>query len=56
MLFRSAVFERIDQMQQTKLEKVSTETLDDYQPWCWLGLSLLAASLLCAYGLRYTPW
>ena len=51
-----AVFERIDQMQQTKLEKVSTETLDDYEPWCWIGLSLLAASLLCAFGLRYTPW
>ena len=51
-----AVFEHIDQMQQTKIEKVSTETLDDYEPWCLAALALLAASLVCAFGLRYTPW
>lgn len=51
-----SVFRSIDGMQQTKLEKVSTETLDDFEPWCWAGLSLLASSLVCAFGLRYTPW
>ena len=51
-----AVFQHIDQMQQTKIEKVTTETLDDYAPWCWAGLGLLAAGLVCAFGLRYTPW
>jgi Ca-activated chloride channel family protein len=50
------VFHRIDAMQQVKLEKVSAETLDDYEPWCWAALSVLAAGVLCALGLRYTPW
>jgi Ca-activated chloride channel family protein len=50
------VFEHIDKMRQTKLEKVTTETLDDYEPWCWAGLLLVGLALLCAFGLRYTPW
>ena len=52
----SEVFARIDSMQQTKIEKIAAETLDDVAPWCWLGLSLAAASLLCGLGLRYSPW
>ena len=52
----SEVFARIDSMQQTKIEKIAAETLDDFAPWCWLGLSLAAASLLCGLGLRYSPW
>jgi len=52
----STVFARIDGMQQTKLEKVSAETLDDFEPWCLLGLSLLALASMTAFGLRYTPW
>jgi Ca-activated chloride channel homolog len=51
-----AVFKRIDAMQQVKLEKVSAETLDDYEPWCIAALSLLGAAALCAFMLRYTPW
>lgn len=50
------VFHGIDQMQQTRLEKVSAETLDDFEPWCLAGLSLLAVAVLAGYGLRYTPW
>jgi len=50
------VFARIDGMQQTKLEKVSAETLDDFEPWCLIGLSLLALASMTAFGLRYTPW
>lgn len=50
------VFLRIDGMQQTKLEKVASETLDDFGPWSTAGLIALATALLAAYGLRYTPW
>ncbi len=52
----ATVFARIDAMQQTKLEKVSAETLDDFEPWCLAGLSVLSLALLAAFGLRYTPW
>lgn len=51
-----AVFAKIDQMQQTKIEKVTAETQDWFQPWCVIAVSLLAASLLCRFSLRYTPW
>lgn len=52
----ATVFARIDAMQQTKLEKVSAETLDDFEPWCLAGLSVLSLAVLAAFGLRYTPW
>jgi Ca-activated chloride channel family protein len=52
----ATVFHRIDAMQQTKIEKVAAETLDDFAPWCTAGLSLLLLGSLCAFGLRYTPW
>jgi Ca-activated chloride channel family protein len=51
-----AVFQRIDKMQQTRLEKTSAETMDDFEPWCVVGLAILSLALLCAFGLRYTPW
>lgn len=50
------VFQTIDKMQLTKIEKVAAETLDDFEPWCWVGLSLASLWLLCSLGLRYTPW
>ncbi|MEM7316059.1 MAG: VWA domain-containing protein [Planctomycetota bacterium] len=50
------VFKRIDQMQETKLEKGSAETLDNFFPFCIAGLSLLGTSILTLFGLRYTPW
>jgi Ca-activated chloride channel family protein len=50
------VFDRIDAMQETRIEKVAAETLDDFGPWCWAGLSLCALIALCSLGLRYTPW
>jgi len=50
------VFQRIDEMQVTRLEKIQSETLDDMVPWCWVGLGLLGAGLLAALGARYTPW
>ena len=52
----TAVFRRIDAMQQTKLEKSVAETMDNFQPWCIAALALAAVCALCAFGLRYNPW
>jgi Ca-activated chloride channel family protein len=51
-----AVFQRIDTMRETKLEKTASETLDDFGPFCVAGLSVLGLSGLAMFGLRYTPW
>ena len=51
-----AVFQRIDEMQQTRLEKVSAETMDYYFPYSVTGLSILGIGLFSLLGLRYTPW
>lgn len=50
------VFEHIDRMQETKLEKVQSESLDQLEPWAFAGLALLGAALLASLGLRWTPW
>lgn len=50
------VFVSIDEMQETQLEKTAAERMDHYAPWCIAGLSVLAASVLTLFGLRYTPW
>src|SRR5688572_3938393 len=50
------VFERIDKMQKTRMEKSQAEAADNLEPWCAAGLALVAASLVALYGLRYTPW
>jgi Ca-activated chloride channel family protein len=52
----TAVFRRIDAMQETKLEKTASELLDDFAPVCLVGLALLGASGCALFGLRYTPW
>ena len=36
-----AVFQRIDAMRETKLEKTASELLDNFLPVCLAGLSLL---------------
>jgi Ca-activated chloride channel family protein len=51
-----AVFQRIDQMAKTRVEKISGETLDDFQPWSLAGGSILLCSILASFGIRYTPW
>jgi Ca-activated chloride channel family protein len=51
-----AVFRRIDAMKATKLEKTAPELLDHFAPFCMVGLSLLGATGLTLFGLRYTPW
>ncbi len=50
------VFKRIDEMQVTRMEKNHAEAVDDYVPWCRVGLSMLGLALLALFGLRYTPW
>ncbi len=50
------VFASIDEMQETRVEKTSSEAIDDYAPWTAASLALLAFMLLAAFGLRYTPW
>ncbi|MBL8857730.1 MAG: VWA domain-containing protein [Planctomycetes bacterium] len=50
------IFQRIDAMQKTRLEKSQPEATDAYGPFCIAGLALLGAVLLAAFGLRYTPW
>ncbi|MEM6777233.1 MAG: vWA domain-containing protein [Planctomycetota bacterium] len=52
----ASVFQRIDEMQKTKLQQVAAETHDHFRPPAIAGLSLLAVLVLAAFGLRYTPW
>ena len=51
-----SVFKRIDEMQETQLEKGSAEYVDNFEPFCWVGIGLLGLYLLVQLGLRYTPW
>ena len=50
------IFKRIDEMQETKLEKISAESMDNFWPFSVAGLALLAVNFLSLFGLRYTPW
>ena len=51
-----SVFKHIDEMQQTRMEKVAAEVMDDFIPTCVVGLSLLGLCVSTLFGLRYTPW
>jgi Ca-activated chloride channel family protein len=51
-----AVFQRIDGMQQTEMETVAAETLDNFFPYSCAGLFVFGLSFLSLFGLRYTPW
>lgn len=51
-----AVFQKIDQMQQTKMVQLAPDTLDDFRPYCLAGMSLVGLATLCLFGVRYTPW
>jgi Ca-activated chloride channel family protein len=50
------VFQRIDQMQEARIEKTAAEMQDHFTPYCIAGMSLLGLCMLCSFGLRYTPW
>ncbi len=51
-----SIFRRIDEMQETKIEKISAESVDNFVPYCIAGLSVLAMCCISMFGLRYTPW
>ncbi len=50
------VFKHIDEMQVTKIEKGAADQVDDFIPYCWTALILLAIYGLVQLGLRHTPW
>lgn len=50
------IFNRIDEMQETQIEKIGAELMDNFQPFAIAGGSLVAILLLSLFGLRYTPW
>ncbi len=52
----SKVFGKIDTMQQAEMERMVAESVDFYEPFLLVTLSLLAVGLVCSFGLRYTPW
>ena len=43
-------------MKQAKLTPTMVETVDYYEPFALVGLTLLVLGTLCLLGLRYTPW
>jgi Ca-activated chloride channel family protein len=51
-----AVFKRIDQMKQTRLEKTVADTVEWLFPFSAAGLGLCGLCTLTWFGLRYTPW
>lgn len=51
-----AVFQRIDEMQQTRMVQLAPDRLDNFRPYCMAGLSLLGLATLCLFGVRFTPW
>ena len=51
-----AVFARIDEMQETEIEKVAAESMDHFKPYAIAGGSLLGLLALSLFGLRFTPW
>ncbi len=51
-----SVFKDIDEMQQTRMEKIAAEVMDDFLPTCIVGLTLLGLCASTLFGMRYTPW
>ncbi len=52
----AAVFRQIDDMEKAEVEQTVAEQLDHFGPYCVIGLIFLGISLMCSFGLRYTPW
>lgn len=50
------VFQHIDKMQETRMQRTAAESMDDFYPYSLAGLILLGSSTLSLFGLRYTPW
>ena len=44
-------------MAETKIEKISAESMDNFRPYAIAGLSLLGLWVIALIsGVRYTPW
>lgn len=51
-----AVFQRIDEMSQASLVRLTPDPVDHFRPYVITALSLAGVYLLTLFGLRYTPW
>ena len=51
-----AIFNKIDQMQKTQIERVGAESMDLFKPFALIGTAITTLFLLSLFGLRYTPW
>lgn len=51
-----AVFKRIDEMSKVVVLQKKPSAADYYDPFLGPALGLLLATLLAAFGLRFTPW
>jgi Ca-activated chloride channel homolog len=50
------IFKHIDRMKPARFKPATAIPMDFYQPFALIGLCLLAAYGVGAYGLRYSPW
>lgn len=51
-----AVFQRIDEMAQASMVRLTPDPVDNFKPYVITALSLAGVYLLTLFGLRYTPW
>jgi len=50
------IFKHIDRMKPARFKAATAIPMDFFQPFAMVGLCLLGAFCLGAFGLRYTPW
>jgi hypothetical protein len=50
------IFKHIDRMKPAQFKPAAAIPMDYFQPFALVGLCLLAAYALGAFGLRFTPW
>ncbi len=50
------VFQRIDEMKETRTIQIRGERIDDFAVYCWAGLVIAGLAVVTSFGLRYTPW
>ena len=50
------IFKHIDRMKPARFKAATAIPMDFFQPFAMLGLCLLGALCVGAFGLRYTPW
>ncbi len=51
-----SVFREIDQMQKAHFKQTTSDWVDYYKPFAWVGLAIAGLWGLTLLGLRYTPW